>query len=160
MNYRIVDKETFDVIGVHRDFSLCNGENMRLIPKLWDEVHENGVNDQLIELNNGEIKGVLGICVSHDEQQREESMTYWIGVDYVGDTPAPFSRISIPAAKWAVFEVHGPMPDAMQKVWTQIYGEWLPSSGFVQSGSIQFEYYTDQDPYSQDCYSEIWIPVE
>lgn len=31
MNYRIVDKETFDVIGVHRDFSLCNGENMRLI---------------------------------------------------------------------------------------------------------------------------------
>lgn len=31
-------------------------------------------------------------------------------------------------------EVRGPMPNAMQNVWKQIYGEWLPSSGYVQSG--------------------------
>ncbi|GAK40568.1 hypothetical protein TCA2_3058 [Paenibacillus sp. TCA20] len=160
MKYRIVEKDAFDVVGIHRDFSLSNGDNMVMIPQMWKEVHENGINDQLFGLNNGEIKGVLGVCVSNEEQQKEQMMTYWIAADYRGQTPEHLSKLTIQAAKWAVFEVVGPMPDAMQKVWKQIYTEWFPSSGYVQSGFIEFEYYTDQDPYSPDCYSEIWIPIK
>ncbi|MCM3781758.1 AraC family transcriptional regulator [Neobacillus mesonae] len=161
MKYRIVEKEAFEVVGVHRNFSLSNGENLEMIPQMWNEVHENGINDRLFQLNNGEIDGVLGVCVSDEEQQKEQMMTYWIAADYKGeDVPEEMSKLIIPAAKWAVFEVHGPMPDAMQTVWKQIYSEWFPSSGYVQAGSIEFEYYTAQDASSPDCYSEIWIPVK
>jgi AraC family transcriptional regulator len=83
--------------------------------KLWDEVNENGTVDLLFKLNNGRIKGVLGVCVTNKDTQSKQVMDYWVATEYDGDTPDGLLKLEVPASKWAVFEVHGPMPDAMQK---------------------------------------------
>lgn len=56
MKYKIVEKESFHVVGVKREFSCVNGENLAGIPKMWDDVHVDGTNDLLFSLNNGEMK--------------------------------------------------------------------------------------------------------
>ncbi|WP_211748948.1 AraC family transcriptional regulator [Paenibacillus sp. Marseille-Q4541] len=158
MKYRIVEKEAFEVVGVHRTFSVVNGENQAEIPKMWDEVHRNGINDRLVAINNGDIKGVLGVC--GPSAPGSQSIDYWIATNYEGKEQEGLSKLTIPAATWAVFEVIGPMPNAMQDAWTRIYSEWFPSSGYEQAGEIEFEYYTDEDPSNPDLYSEIWIPIK
>lgn len=155
MNYKIVEREGFKVVGVKREFSCENGENLIGIPKMWGDVHADGTNDLLVKLNNGKINGMLGVCVDKRGEQ-PELMDYWIAAEYVGDTPEGLLQFDIPASKWGVFEVHG----AMQKAWKQIFSEWFPSSHYKHAGTPDLEVYPAGDPWSPDYYSEIWIPLK
>ncbi len=158
MNYKIVERESFQVVGVKREFSCVNGENLIAIPKMWNDVHVDGTNDLLFKLNNGQIKGVVGVCVDKRDQG-SQLMDYWIAAEYDGDAPDGLLQLEIPASKWGVFEVHGPMPDAIQQAWKQIFSEWFPSSHYQHAGTPEMEVYSDGDPSSPDYYSEIWIPL-
>lgn len=155
VKYNVIEREAFTVVGVKKEFSFANGENLVGIPKMWDEANENGTSSKLFKANNGQIKGVLGVCAAIDNTQ----MDYWIAAEREGETPEGFSHLEIPASKWVVFEVNGAMPDAMQKVWKEIFSEWFPTSGYKHAGTPELEVYPDGDPFSPDYYSEIWIPV-
>ncbi|WP_082234882.1 AraC family transcriptional regulator [Halobacillus massiliensis] len=157
MQYRMVEKEELQVVGVKQQFSLINGENEQGISKMWEEVNANGTTDDIMSLSNQKIEGCLGVCVGEPEG---EKMEYWIAVTSDHNDAKGYETRQIPAAKWAVFSVHGAMPHAIQKVWKQIYSEWFPSSGYEHAPSPELEVYGDGDPYSEDYYSEIWIPVK
>lgn len=157
MKYRIVEKEAFQAVGVKREFSLMNEENLKGIPLMWQEVLRDGTNDRLVRLNNGKIDGVLGVCVSFGDRQ---AIDYWVATAYEGDLPDGLEQLTIPASKWGVFEVRGPMPDAMQNTWKQIFSEWFPSSGYELAGTPELEVYPPKDAYAADYYSEIWIPLK
>jgi AraC family transcriptional regulator len=90
------------------------------IPKLWNEVNKDGTVDLLWKLNNGQIKGVLGVCVANSDTQKQV-MDYWVATEYDGDIPDGLLKLEVPASKWAVFEVYGLMTEAMQKAWEQIF---------------------------------------
>lgn len=159
MKYKIIERESFQVVGIKRELSCANGENLTEIPKMWADVHADGTNDLLFKLNNGVIKGVLGVCVDKRDIQ-PLLMDYWIATEHDGNTPEGFMTLEIPASKWGVFEVHGPMPDAIQKVWKQIYSEWFPSSKYEHAGTPDLEVYGAGDPWGPEYYSEIWIPLK
>ncbi|WLD92528.1 AraC family transcriptional regulator [Alkalihalobacillus sp. AL-G] len=159
MQYRIVERESFQVVGIKQEFSYANEENLDGIPKMWDELNLSRTDQRLFKLNNGQIKGVLGVCVDKSSDG-SKLMDYWVATEYDGDTPDGFMKLDIPASKWAIFEVHGPMPDAMQNAWKQIFSEWFPSSGYELANTPELEVYSDEDPSSPDLYSEIWIPVK
>jgi AraC family transcriptional regulator len=109
-------------------------------------------------MNNGELIGMLGVCRMIESSTN--SMEYWIATAYEGnDIPEQYEAMEIPAATYAIFEVLGPMPQAMQSMWEKIYSEWFPSSSYRPSGSAEMEVYTNDDAYKADYYSEIWIPV-
>ncbi|WP_409368673.1 effector binding domain-containing protein [Lysinibacillus sp. 38-6] len=160
MKYNIVEKEKFQVVGVKRTYNCQKGENLQGIPLFWDEVNRQGMDEQLFALNNGQIKGVLGVCVPDENYQENSLIDYWIGTDHVGEVPEHLHSIEVPASKWVVFEVHGPMPHAMQNAWKQIFSEWFPSNPYEPAGTAELEVYTDEDPTSEDLYSEIWIPIK
>ncbi|MFD4928999.1 effector binding domain-containing protein [Peribacillus butanolivorans] len=160
MKYNIIERDSFQLIGIKREFSLVNGENLIGIPKLWDKVNSDGTDDQLGKLNNGQIKGLLGVCVDKRILEKNETMDYWIATEYNGQVPEGYSSLTIPASKWVIFEVHGPMPDAIQEVWKRIFSEWFPTSGYEHAGTPEMEVYTDDDASNPDYYSEIWIPVK
>ncbi|MEH7157831.1 GyrI-like domain-containing protein [Neobacillus drentensis] len=159
MKYKIIERDSFQVIGVKREISYKNGENLTEIPKLWTEVHADGTNDLLIKLNNGEIKGVLGVCVNKPDTEAQ-LMDYWIATEHKGIIPDGLLSLELPASKWGVFEVHGAMPEAIQNVWEQIYSEWFPSGHYTHAGTPNLEVYLEGDPWSPDYYSEIWIPLK
>ncbi|KRF59559.1 AraC family transcriptional regulator [Bacillus sp. Soil768D1] len=160
MKYNIIERDSFQLIGIKREFSLVNGENLIGIPKLWNKVNSDGTDDQLGKLNNGQIKGLLGVCVDKRILEQNETMDYWIATEYDGQVPEGYSSLTIPASKWVIFEVHGPMPDAIQEVWKRIFSEWFPTSGYEHAGAPEMEVYTDDDASNPDYYSEIWIPVK
>lgn len=160
MKYKIMEKESFQVVGVKRTYNCNTGENLKGIPLFWDEVNTNGTDELLFQLNNGEIEGVLGVCVVDKSQKDSGLMDYWIASEHVGDVPENLSSLAIPTSKWVIFEVHGPMPHAMQDTWKQIYSEWFPSNPYVPAGTPELEVYSSENPNNADYYSEIWIPIK
>ncbi|MCM3758240.1 AraC family transcriptional regulator [Sporosarcina aquimarina] len=162
MKYSVVEKNAFQIVGVKREFSSVLGEeNVVGIPDLWEEVNLDGTSDLLFQLNDGVVKGVLGVCGEVSEVQKKANVfDYWVATSYAGKVPDGMLSLEIPASKWAVFEVHGQMPVAMQNAWKQIFSEWFPSTGYEHAGIPEFELYTDEDPNNLDLYSEIWIPIK
>lgn len=87
-------------------------------------------------------------------------MDYWIATDYQGEIPVSLQTLEIPASKWGVFEVHGPMPEAIQRTGKQILPEWFPSNRYEHAGTPDLEVYPYQGASRPDYYSEIWIPLK
>ncbi|AOH56142.1 AraC family transcriptional regulator [Peribacillus muralis] len=160
MKYKILERDSFQLIGIKQEFSLIDEENLIGIPKLWEQVNTDGTSDELAKLNNGEIVGLLGVCVDKRAQEKNETMDYWIAAEYTGKVDEPFLSLTIPASKWVAFEVHGPMPDAIQKAWKQIFSEWFPTSGYEHAALPELEVYSNDDASNPDYYSEIWIPIK
>lgn len=149
MEYEIVKKEQFTIVGVSRKFN--NETAYNEIPKFWKE-HMNG---DLAE----DICGTYGICFDGDGKE----FTYYIADDYAPWLQLPKSvevRV-IPAHTWAVFPCKGALPDALQSVNTKIWNEWLPSSKqYRLADKFNIEFYFPPCENPEDDYSEIWIPVE
>ncbi len=157
MDYRIVEKDEFKVVGKSIQVSTVDGENFKEIPEFWNECNQNGFCESLYPY--ADELGVLGICMDYEEDK--DRMRYMIAVEEP-ESELDFkveSRI-IPSNSWAVFEVTGPMPDAIQKVWKRIYSEWFPSTGYEHAGGPELEVYLSGDPDAEDYKSEIWIPIK
>lgn len=49
-----------------------------------------GTNDVLIQLNNVEFEGVLGVCVANSFYQENNLIDYWTAINYLGAVPEPY----------------------------------------------------------------------
>ncbi|WP_211296411.1 AraC family transcriptional regulator [Paenibacillus donghaensis] len=155
MDYRIVHKEAFSVIGKSLKVSTKEGENFRRIPLFWQEANADGTSDRLFAI--GGDKDLLGICM--DICHEKEELSYWIAVEASPDTdPEGYEIRDIPSTSYAVFTSVGPLPDAIQKVWQRIFQEWFPSTGYEHSGGPEFELYPPGVD-GEDYRCEVWIPV-
>ena len=76
------------------------------IPDFWHEVHESGIDKQLLQLNNGQLKGLLGITDNYNKEKN--TIDYWVATEHSGDVPDEYTSFELPASKWVVFEVRGP----------------------------------------------------
>lgn len=74
MKYRIVERDAFQVVGVKREFP-CGAEDAE-IPEFWSEANENGTVNKLIQLNSGQIKGLLGLIENFNEEKN--TVNYWM----------------------------------------------------------------------------------
>ena len=163
MDYKITEKPAFDVVGKARRFTTANGENLVKIPQFWTEFIQSKDSEVLFKLNSGKLGPVtdgdcLGVCFDYDGM---DEFSYGIAVEKIGDTvPMGFEVIHIPAATWAIFDVIGPMPDALQDANKRIYGEWFPSTGYEHAGTADFEVYFPGDVNSPNYHTQIWVPVK
>jgi AraC family transcriptional regulator len=159
MNYHIVERDAFQVVGVKQEFA-CGPQDIGIpgVPEFWGNAEKNGTVDQLIPLINGEIKGLLGITENYN--QEKSTIDYWIAAEYSGDVPNEFSSFVYPASKWVVFEVKGRIPSAMINAWQYIYSEWFPSHEYIPVGLAPLEAYLDSDLHTENSTNEIWVAVK
>lgn len=143
MNYKIVEKSDFTVMGKCQKF---NAETSYVeIPKFWSEHYATG---------GGEIiRGMFGVCIDSDGKEFD----YLIADLYFpwNDVPNGCETKTIPAGTWAVFSYQGECPEALQAVNTQIWTQWVPNSTeYELAGNYNLEFYISETE------GEIWIPVK
>jgi AraC family transcriptional regulator len=156
MEYKIIEKEAFKIIGKGKRISTKGGKHQQLIPEYWDEAESNGLCAKLGEFA-GEL-GLLGVCM--DYSQEAEEFTYYIAIKkpevYVlGD----LVERGVPSATLVIFESVGPMPGAIQKVWEYVFFNWFPASEYEHADAPELEVYLPGDPSAQDYKCEVWVPV-
>ncbi|WP_426334360.1 AraC family transcriptional regulator [Paenibacillus silvae] len=154
MKVQLVEQGAFSITGVRQTFSYVDGQHLQGIGTMWQETYKSGMEDRIGALNDGVIPGLLGVCVDQGEIQ-DKQMEYWIATTYTGEQQEGLSVLTLPASKWAVFEVQEPMPQGMQKLWKRIVTEWFPSNPYEHAWLPELEVYRGMYDAPQ-----IWIPIK
>ncbi|CAH2213485.1 AraC family transcriptional regulator [Tepidibacter aestuarii] len=156
MDYKVVKKEEFKIVGISKRVTTKNHENFKVIPRLWDEVAKNGILEK-IKKNASEL-GVLGVC--HDYDKEQEEFNYMIATEGEHiEGLDNYEVVNVPSCKWAIFESIGPMPDAIQKIWHKIFAEWFPATRYEHADAPELEVYLPGDPNEEDYKCQVWVPV-
>ncbi|MCT2538163.1 GyrI-like domain-containing protein [Aquibacillus koreensis] len=134
------------------------GENFKVIPEFWNDMNNSSTGELLEGLAID--FGMLGICMHFSPEQ--DSFTYFIGIEKgAHGLPQGLEVEEIPSSTWAVFDVTGAMPDAIQDMTKKIHAEWFPATGYQHAGTPEMEVYLPQEisPNSAGYRTQIWIPV-
>ncbi len=172
VDYKIIEKPAFEVIGKLKRVSTTDSVNNKLIISpdvwnenwfdIWEEFSRTGYGEELEKITQGKpgpVTGAkyLGVCVV---DEKIEEYTYTIGVENPGiEVLAEFEVIRIPASTWAAFEAVGPFPETINKLEDKIFIEWFPSTGYEHAGTPELEVYLPGDRESKDYRCQYWMPV-
>lgn len=155
LNYRMIEKDAFAVVGKKIVVSNKNGENFKIIPKFCETCSQDGTFETLQRLCVDDM-GIMGICANF----QKDCFDYYVAVTYTGgEIPAGMETLSISKHTWAVFEAVGPIPDEIQDVWKRIFSEWFPSNEYEHADGPELEVYEPGDMSKADYKSYVWIPV-
>ena len=161
MDYRIIEKPAFDILGRSRQFRTVNGENFIKIPQFWHEFMATAEYKTLCDLTSGKpgvVTGgqMLGICFA-GEGNNWDPFSYGIGIEKPAKkSPVKFEVIPVPAAAWAVFDC---TLDNLQDITRRIFSEWFPSTGYEHANAPEIEVYLPGDFSNTAMKCQIWIPV-
>ena len=100
-----------------------------------------------------------GVCCNGDGAG---NFDYIAGVEVTSfdDLPSEFSRVRIPARRYAVF-LHRDHISRMPATVYTIWNRWLPTSGHTHADAPDFELYDDRfDPLTGSGTVEIWLPIQ
>ena len=159
MDYRIIEKEAFTIIGLKKRVSLqYNGVNSE-IAAMWASLTPDDI-AALKDLSSVEPRGLLSASANFTEGRAEGTeLDQYIGV--ATDTPheGKWATLAVPASTWAVFTARGKFPDALQNVWGRTYAEWSPMAGYETRAGPEILGNESKDTTLPNYHSEIWIPV-
>lgn len=153
MNYRILKKDAFRIIGVAEPLQQEVEKNFEIVPRMWQEAAMSGTVEKLAAMMDTEPMGILGVSVCNGL----DAWRYYIAVASSKSVEEPITEYIVPAATWAIFYGEGSMPYSIQELEKRIVTEWLPTSGYEYANAPDIEVYLTPDP--QNAKYEVWIPV-
>ncbi|MFE0632556.1 GyrI-like domain-containing protein [Streptomyces sp. NPDC058864] len=159
MRYRVVDKADFAVVGLRTRVPLVHsGPNQAII----DFVR--GIDPQVLErlekLSDQEPHGIVAVCDDLDPSRAEGTeLDYHHGVITSMTAPEGTTTLAVPAGTWAVFTASGPVPQAIQELWRDVFTEWFPSNPYRSRTGPEI-LRTRLSPEKTEADAELWLPVE
>ena len=161
MNWRIEEKEAFEVFGVERIFG---NDEVALVPDFWTELRENGEYDRLYDVAGivTTVPGMHSINAVCGYNVVEGDRFPYMVCAFKNDkfNVEGFNVVQIPKTIWAVFrsEEHEIMGGSMKELFDRAYQEWLPSSEYewMATPDMEMYYTTENGKYIE----EAWIPVK
>ena len=168
MEYRIVYKESFRIVGFKKRITLqfegVNHQTDSLIAKLTPEIIA-----ELKGLCDREPHGMLNIAARIDasvpfdpavKPTEGDWLDWYIGVATAKSAPDGYDVLEVNESAWVVFTVIGPFPKTIDDTWSRIYAEWFPASEYKLIGGPEMVWYESPDLTKPDLKNELWIPVE
>ena len=159
MRHRIVEKDAFTVAGRHVRVPLqyegVNPHIAAFVAALPEDVHE-----RIESLSDQDPAGILAVTYTRDPAREEGShVDYYHAAATSGPVPDDLDALPVDATTWAVFEVSGPFPEALQRLWADTAAVWFPSNPYrAVDGPELLRMDLSDDQTTATC--ELWIPVE
>lgn len=148
MNYRIIEREAFKVIG--RRMVTPEGGGT------WDVCRKDGSLARMTKMETGQP--FLGLCFGFEE---DGSNDYMVGMEYSGDDVEELDSYTYPKSAWLVVENEGAISDdILGNAWNCIYEDFLPQNGYRQAELPTIENYIEWNNEKDFCKIEIRIPIE
>lgn len=151
MEYRILKKEGFRIVGVKAPLCKEIEKNFEIVPGMWGKAAADGTVEKLVTMMGADMPGILGVSACNGE----EDWSYYIAVATEKEAMEGMEEYKVPAATWAVFPGEG--LEKLQELEKRIVTEWLPSSGYEYADGPDLEVYLEMDPAKAKY--EVWIPV-
>jgi AraC family transcriptional regulator len=159
MDYRIIEKGSFYIVGLGKRVSLqYNGVNPE-IAAMWASLVEDDIKE-LKQLCDEEPAGFISATLNFAEGREEGTeIDHYIGVASGKPHSGKWQALPVPAATWAVFTSVGKFPETLQNIWARIYSEWFAMSDYELCEGPEILWNENKDTESPNFHSEIWIPV-
>lgn len=154
MDYKLVERESFNLLARVAQFrnEVVSEEGNTEIPDFWKASSDSDVFDVLKK--NTTKHDVYGVCAPISKESKY--FNYGIAMEYDGgEVPDGYRVWEVKPTLWAVFKCIGEDGDCIAETWNRIFKEFLPSSEYNMLDDTDFELYS-----RNDCFCEIWIPVE
>jgi AraC family transcriptional regulator len=157
--HRIIDRPAFVVAG---RTTWIDGPDNDQFGRFWQQCKTDGTFDhfeKLTGLSPGpQTRGhVLGVSRVEDDPT-DRAFNFMVAVEVPEDAETgDLERYTVPAARWAVFEAHGPVPEALVRAEIYAFSEWLPASGYIHALAPEMEVYPPSPDDQPTC--EFWLPV-
>ena len=162
MNWRIEEKEAFEVFGIERIFG---NDEVAKVPHFWDEMIKNGEYDKLYRAagakrDDSGMKCINAVCGYNEV--KGDKFPYMIFAFKKPDSVTDgYKTVTIPKTTWAVFksEKHSieETDTVIKALFDGAYQQWLPSSDYKWGNAPDMEIYYVAD--DGRLYEECWIPV-
>jgi AraC family transcriptional regulator len=164
MDYKIIEKPAFDVVGKGKEFTLVNGENLIKIPQFINEFMKS---KKFIELGDsigwgpGPITGSPFLAINIPKDYKFLNFDAWDPFVYAFGfektdkmKTAGFQIFHIPAATWAIFECTGKTLDETRK---RVFTEWFPSTEYQHDTAPTIELLWPER--NNIHHAQLWYPV-
>ncbi|QIQ01511.1 AraC family transcriptional regulator [Streptomyces liangshanensis] len=165
MRYRIVEKDPFRVVGSKARVPLVHDGVNAVAAAHVESLDERAVT-RMKELADRqaagqEPAGILSAAVYlTDSREEGAGADHWIGVVTAPGTVAEeLDVLDVPAGAWAVFDNHGPYPNALQELWRDVFTQWFPSNPYMSRQGPEL-LRTRPVETGTATGSQLWIPVE
>ncbi|MFJ3906997.1 AraC family transcriptional regulator [Streptomyces vinaceus] len=158
MRYRIVDKPAFVVAGPKARVPLVHAGPNHAIMNFVRAIDPQTL-ECLEKLSDQEPHGIVAVCDDLDPSRAEGTeLDYYHGV-ITTEAPENETALPVPAGTWAVFNVSGPMPAAIQELWRDVFMEWFPSNPYRSRPGPEILRVRPSPDHTQ-AEAELWLPVE
>ncbi|MFE7116729.1 GyrI-like domain-containing protein [Streptomyces sp. NPDC057654] len=159
MEYRIVEKEEFRVVGAKARVPLVHAGMNPAIAEFIRGIAPETLR-RLEELCDQEPRGIVAVSDDIAESRAEGTeLDYYHGVVTGAEAPEGFSALTVAAGTWAVFENSGEFPLTLQTIWRDVFTQWFPSNPYrSRPGPEILRIRLSDDASRADA--ELWIPVE
>lgn len=159
MNYRIEQKEAFEMFGVDTEISTVDNQNFISIPKFWETCRLDGIMTRIRKAGDFDENTPLHAAMYNCT---DTSHVYMIGHFIpASDAPKGFSSLTVPASTWAVFPTEElSMPETVRQagvMWKRIFTEWFATSGYELANVPEMELHHNIG--NGLFVTEIWIPI-
>jgi AraC family transcriptional regulator len=161
MDFRIESHPALKLTGLPMRTGSERGRAQSEIPDFWVRMSRTDAVRKLQQsIPAGSRIGLAGVCA--DMEPLSQTFTYVIAIETPDDRsglPDGCVDVTAEAGTWAIFEAIGPVPSAIQRTFSEIYGGWFVTSGYEHADGPELEVYPPGDTTSDDYRCEIWIPV-
>lgn len=160
MKYRIIEKPSFEILGISKKFGVADGEFQKKGRSFWSKFVTTDDYKRLCELTGGTSGLVTGAPVMTaylpNESGTWDPVINVFGIEKPDDMDAGnYEVFSVPTAVYAEFECTMKTSARVNK---QIYGKWFPSTGYEHGNSPDVALFF-QVPWNRQVYVRWWIPV-
>lgn len=152
--WRLEKKEAFQLIGKSIIISSTITSSQEQVTAFWNQCFTDGTFAQLACMDEGFPKGIFGLWEQSQNQTR-----YSIATISQQKVTEDFQTFEIPTNTWATFDCKGPVPSAIQQGWQYLNEEWILKYPFQHAKCPEMEWYSSGNSYSEDYFSQIWIPI-
>lgn len=147
MDFTVVEKEPFRVVGIRRTTPYGGGT--------WGIVKSDGSSEKIYQCCGKYFD--LGLCFGFGE---DGSNDYMCAVEWDKGEIDGMDSYAYPAATWLKFEAQGPISkNTLGNLWQKINCEFLPQSEYSKAELPTIEKYVLWDDAADRCHMEVWIPV-
>jgi AraC family transcriptional regulator len=155
MNYRIEQRESFEVFGAYTEISTDRKKAFEQVPQFFKKCDDDGTTDSINDaLGRFHDNYTISALYDYSEISFKYMLCNFLPKDF--SVPSKFTTLAVPSSTWAIFDVS---ECEMQNMWMRIWNEWFPTSGYEMAEGVQFEMYYGLAKH-KNAFGEIWIPVK
>jgi predicted transcriptional regulator YdeE len=153
MNYTIVDRPGFKIIGISIRTANANGKAMTDIGKLWEEFFSKDISGFIPNKIGNDI---INLYTDYESDHTSEYLTI-LGhkVSSLKNIPKGMIGKDIPKSRYALFESTGKLPEVVVRTWSEIYAVPLK-----RNYKADFDVYGEKASDPNNAIMETFVSVD